>query len=582
MMDRIAHKRVVSSGLVLLGCLCMAMLGGCQTTPSTAGADSGEAAQPSDPTVVRVPTSEEVMYRVFAAEYLGAEGDLEGAVGEYLVAAMESSDPEIARRATRVAFAAESWQEAVMAADRWALLDPGSIAAHEAAATAMLQVGDYLGAEYQIIQILDLMEDSAEAWLLVSNLLSQSGDPKQADLVLQQIQRDRPAVDGADVYYARSQLAVKGRDLGRAYELAREAVRMQPDNAKFLTWAGRLALNQDRREEGLGFIRRAYELDREDHDLALAYADLLARSGDADGARRVMSDMTQTPDVLLSRILFELAANEREAADRLFAEFEASRFDDPVEQAFYLAQAAEALGRYAVAIDYYGRVDSGDRALAAAIRRAELTAIEGDVASARAQLAELRLQGNEVTIEESWLAEARMLREIGDREQAFRVLEVAVGQSPDSIPILYTHALLAAELGWVDIAETGLRKILAAQPENASALNALGYTLADQTERFEEAEALIRQAFILQPHEPSIIDSMGWVAYRLGRNEEAIEYLERAWNLDRNAEIAAHLGEVLWVNGEEERAREIWQEGMAVDDANPIMLETLERLGVEL
>ena len=105
------------------------------------------------------PTSEEVMYRVFAAEYLGAEGDLQGAVGEYLEAAIESDDPAIARRATRVAFAAEAWQEAVMAADRWALIEPDNVAAHESAAAAMLQVADYLGAEYHIMRILDLMED---------------------------------------------------------------------------------------------------------------------------------------------------------------------------------------------------------------------------------------------------------------------------------------------------------------------------------------------------------------------------------------------------------------------------------------
>ena len=102
---------------------------------------------------------------------------------------------------------------------------------------------------------------------------------------------------------------------------------------------------------------------------------------------------------------------------------------------------------------------------------------------------------------------------------------------------------MAAELGWVDLAERDLRVILGEQPENAAALNALGYTLADQTERYDEAEALIRQAYILQPNEPSIIDSMGWIAYRQGRLAEAEEFLRRAWKLDRNPEIAAHLGE---------------------------------------
>ena len=139
---------------------------------------------------------------------------------------------------------------------------------------------------------------------------------------------------------------------------------------------------------------------------------------------------------------------------------------------------------------------------------------------------------------------------------------------------------MAAELGWVDLAERDLRVILAQQPENAAALNALGYTLTDQTERYEEAEALIRQAYILQPNEPSIIDSMGWIAYRQGRLEEAEEFLRRAWRLDRNPEIAAHLGEVLWKLGKREEAVKTWREGQAVDASNPVLLETLERLDV--
>jgi Flp pilus assembly protein TadD len=209
-----------------------------------------------------------------------------------------------------------------------------------------------------------------------------------------------------------------------------------------------------------------------------------------------------------------------------------------------------------------------------------LLALDGDVATARSELRDLRLQADELTIEESWLAEARILRETGDRDQAFRLLDEAVQQLPHSIPILYTRALLAAELGWVDAAERDLRVILGQQPENAAALNALGYTLADQTERFDEAEALIRQAYILQPNESSIIDSMGWVAYKQGRFEEAEQFLRRAWQLDRNPEIAAHLGEVLWQSGKQEEAVKTWREGQAVDSANPVLLETLERLGV--
>jgi Flp pilus assembly protein TadD len=207
---------------------------------------------------------------------------------------------------------------------------------------------------------------------------------------------------------------------------------------------------------------------------------------------------------------------------------------------------------------------------------------EGDLAAARRELAQMRLQTSELFVEESWLAEARILREAGDRQEALEVLDLALDELPGSVPIRYSHALFAAELGWVDIAETDLRIIISEQPENSAALNALGYTLADQTERYEEAEALIRQAYILEPDQAAIVDSMGWIAFRRGRLAEAEEYLRRAWALEKNPEIAAHLGEVLWVSGERDAARFFWREAIKIDNDNPVLEETLQRLGAEL
>jgi tetratricopeptide (TPR) repeat protein len=574
---------------VIVWSVAVLLLFGCATdSPRTIDAKSGgsletdgEPVGSSEVIVPPHPTDDEVMYRVFAAEYLGAEGDLNGAVEEYLEAALRSEDVAIARRATRVAYAAEAWQQAAMAADRWALLDPASVAAHEAAATAMLLIGDYLGAEYQILDILDLMGGSTEAWMMVSTLLSQAESPALAEQVLEDILVAMGTVDSAYAMFARSQLAVRSQDFNQAFELARQAVEMAPEQIEFLTWTGRLALNLKLTETGLEYIRRAWKLDPQNHDLSLAFADLLARNGRGEEARSVLRDMPQSPDVMLSRILFELSAKNRPAAEKLFLQFGELDFADRQEKVFYQAQSAEALGYFEQAIALYGEVASGDRAMAAAIRIAELKAIEGDIPAARKELADLRTGANPVIVEESWLAEARILREAGFKEESFQVLDAAIARLPGSMAILYTHALLAAELGWVDIAEKDLRLVIAAQPENAAALNALGYTLADQTERFEEAEELIRQAYILQPNEPSIIDSMGWIAFRLGHLKESIQFLQKAWQLDRNPEIAAHMGEVFWVGGNRDAAMAIWREGYDIDRDNPVLVETLERLEVD-
>lgn len=570
-----------------LRCLCglslLFALASCATTPGQDPAPGEiEPAPAIDPVSEREPIDEEVMYRVFAAEYLGSEGDLPAAVGEYLEAAMLSEDPAIAKRATQVAFATESWQQAAMAADRWAYLEPDNLSARESAAAAMIAVGDFVGARFQMQHILDQMEDSTEAWQIVSNLLAQSGNPQRADRMLNDILAEREGVAEADVLHARSQLAVRAGQPEQAFELARRAVELEPERIEFITWAGRLALSLKLQEMALEYFQQAWRLDPQDHDLSLAYADLLARTGNPDAARKVMRDMPQSPDVLFSRILFELADQERGAAEALYDEFEELQFADAQEQAFYQAQAAEALGMNREAIELFGRVTEGERALSSVVRRAELLAMEGDMDAARAALARLRTQVNPLVVEESWLAEAQILREYGDSEEAVRVLDRALEHQPRSVPILYSHALLAAELGWVDVAEKSLRAVLAEQPDNAAALNALGYTLADQTDRYEEAEALIRQAFILEPDQAAIIDSMGWIAFRLGRHAEAIEYLRRAFSIERNAEIGAHLGEVLWVIGQRDAARAVWRESVKVDPQDPVLVETLDRLGVKL
>ncbi len=531
---------------------------------------------------LRAPTSEDLMYHVFAAEYLGSEGDLEAAVGEYLEAALESGDAEIARRATQVAFAAQAWLQAAMAADRWALLDPENVEAHQSAATAMMLTGDFAGAELQLQQIIELMGNSTESWILVTSLLARSADADRASTLLGNILASQGAVNSADARFAHSHLAVRSRDLEKAFKLAEQAVELEPERIEFLTWAGRLALNLNKIGAGLHYVERAWKQKPEDRDLALAYADLLSRTHRLVEARQGMENLQQTPDVMLAQILFEISAGERGRAEKLFDQFDRMDFDDPSESAFYQAQAAEALNMISRAIELYAGVESGDKALVAGIRRAELMAGEGDVDGARRELADLRLWASPVMVEESWLAEARILREMGDAKIAVETLDQALEQLPGSIAIRYSHALLAAEMGWVDVAEKDLRIIISKQPENAAALNALGYTLADQTERYEEAEALIRQAFILRPDDASIVDSMGWISYRLGHLDEAEKYLRRAWTLDKNPEIAAHLGEVLWVNGQQEAARSIWREGIKVNSENPVLQETIRRMEADL
>ena len=576
------NERQNESGAARLGVVLLVLAGALAGCAGQGAVRDTDAASETAPVAAPETLSEEAVYGVLAGEYLGAEGDLTGAADEYLEAALSSTDPEIARRATQVAFAAESWQQAVMAADRWALLAPDSVPAHESAATAMLRVGDYLGAEYQLQRILELLDDSGDAWLLVSRILAQFGEPEPAAEVMDQLVAARPASDPADVDFARSKLALQGRRLPDAFEFARRTVERYPDRLDYLTWAGRVALNLNLTPTAIEYVRRAWRLEPDNQDVALAYADLLARDGQFDVAREVMQALPRAPDVMLSRVLFELAANNRLEAERLYDEFGGLDATDPDAQAWFRGQAAEALGWPDRAIDDYAAVTAGEYRLTAALRRAELLGRAGQLDAARAVLAVVRDSDDAQAVEQSWLTEASVLRETGDREAAYAVLTEAVDRLPESIAIRYSRALVAAESRRVADAERDLRVVLEAQPDNAAALNALGYTLTDLTDRHDEAEALIRRAYQLQPNEASIVDSMGWVAYRQGRLEEAVRFLARAWELDRNPEIAAHLGEVLWRLERREEALAVWREGAELDPDNAVLAETLARLEVTL
>jgi tetratricopeptide (TPR) repeat protein len=521
---------------------------------------------------------EEVMYRVMAAEIRGNEGDMDGAVGDYLAAAMESTDPEVAKRATRVAFAAQAWQQASMAADRWAVLDPGSLAAHEAAALSMLATADYAAAELHLRRILELSPDKDAAWGMVAGLLGRSASPEKASRVLETLLQTAGEEDNAAGVFAQSQLAVRLGDFEQAYVLAARAVELDPGRENYLLWAGQLANRQEDKEQALAYIRQAWELDPRGHDITLAYADMLAKNNRPEQARELLAQMDQTPDILLSRILFELSAQDRPAALEIYEEFKVRDFENTFEKAFYLGQSADALGLYQEAIDSFANIERGQYFLAAMARTAELKAQLDDIEGARETLAILRKQPDDTVIEQAWLTEAQILQQAGQPDTAIEVLDQALLQFNQSTAIRYSRALVAAEQGDIAVAEADLMYVLNQDAENAAALNALGYTLADQTDRLDEAEALITRAYELVPDDAAITDSMGWIAFKQGRLDEAESYLRQALSLDNNPEIAAHLGEVLWEKGRIDEARLVWDEALQSAPDNPVLNKTMDRL----
>ncbi len=243
---------------------------------------------------------------------------------------------------------------------------------------------------------------------------------------------------------------------------------------------------------------------------------------------------------------------------------------------YYLGQIAESREDIEAALAAYRKVSDGEHRLNAQIRAAVLLAESGRLVQARAHLHGLRSDNSQQAIR-IYRAEAEILTKRKDYEDAMQVYDGALADYPQDTDLLYSRAMLAEKMDDLERLEQDLRSILAREPNNADALNALGYTLADRTDRYSEAYELVKRAYELKPDDHYVIDSMGWTLYRMGRHQEALMHLRRAMDLNGDPEIAAHLGEVLWVSGDKQAAMEIWDTALKGTPDDPRLLDVKKR-----
>ena len=328
-------------------------------------------------------------------------------------------------------------------------------------------------------------------------------------------------------------------------------------------------------------------------EVRAAYARLLVNKNQFDAARKefLVLDKAQpgNPATLYALGVLSMQMNDAAGAEGYFTRFvevmdkTPDEERDPTKALLILSQLAEERGDIKAATDWLDRLDSEDPKvqLSVALRRAQLLAKGGDVPGARKQLATLQpldkaAQAQVVQVE------AQILRDAGKPQEAFKVMQDGVKRFPDNMDVLYDYALVAEKLGKVDVMEKSLRQVIAKVPDNQHAYNALGYSLAERNVRLKEAHELIQKALGMAPNDPFIMDSMGWVQYRMGNLSEAAAHLRKAYSLRNDPEIAVHLGEVLWKLGQQDDARKLWREAKAKDPQNDALKSTLTRLRASL
>ena len=531
-----------------------------------------------EPVRPNIPLTEDLLFKLLMAEIAGHRGMLDVSVGNYLDLARTTRDHRIVERAARIAVYARNDAAALAAARLWVELDPRNPDPHQVLAVMKLRSGDLEQAATHLQDIFAYSEGEVDEKLwMIANLLGSEKDKEAVLDVMEKLVASQDHAPGA--LYAFAHVAARLEDLQRARELLEDTLALEPDNVNVALSYISILQRMGREQEALAWLEKELQQRKEnDFNLRMAYARLLMEFRLFDKAlgqfELLVAREPENTDVLYALGLLYLQNNRLEESEALFRKLSEKEYLTDTAN-YYLGRIAEEKRLYDEAGDWYQGVHKGEHYFDAQIRLAMLLARQGEVSAARAHLGSIQAQSEQqaqVIIQ----AEGELLLQAERYEEAIAVYSAALEGQYDA-DLLYARAMAAEKVGDLELLEADLRTILQHEPDHAQALNALGYTLADATDRHAEAYELIKKALELSPSDFYILDSMGWVLYRLGRLDEAIEYLRKALSIRQDPEIAAHLGEVLWVRGEREQAKEVWESALQQTPEDTRLLDVIER-----
>jgi tetratricopeptide (TPR) repeat protein len=520
----------------------------------------------------------DVMAALMAGEFAWQDGRAASAARHFARAAAASDDPAIAEHATRVAVVAKSWDLARESLARWRQLAPDARGALQSEATIALGTGESARA-VELLRTL-LGEGDAEGRRLVGQALLGGAAPEPALVAIGALVAPAGVPGGVETLMMLSQVAQQLRKPELARQLADRAVAEAPESSTAALWLGHVALRAGDKAAARAAFERALKLAPDDKAAHLTYAALLNELGESRAAAESLAGLKPDDELLAARAAYAARAEDPALLLRVAREIEELPAPRPAERLELLGQLAEIGERAKDALRWYREVPRGERWFEAQLRIGVLLDTAEGLPAALAHLEALRAGGieDDAHLADTFLLEAELQVRAKDDLRAVAAYDRGLKALPDERRLLYARALLYERLDRVDECIADLRRIVELAPEDADALNALGYTLADRTQSFEEAHALVSKALALAPDEPAIIDSMGWAEYRLGNLDKALEHLRRAFSLQPDAEIAAHLGEVLWASGKRDEAREVWKKGREIDPENEALAETVGRL----
>lgn len=546
---------------------------------TTGCATSRKAVEPSAPPPFNDATARRVntLFSLLSAELAGQRGQVDAAVKDYLEAARVGLDPRIAERATQIALAARRSEQALEAAQLWRAQDPDNIAARKVLLSLYLKSG---AKEHAVAELDALLRSGGDVDGLLTDVarLLAADRPKEESLGLMAYLVER-FPQRAEMHFAYALLAMNLDETRLALEEVGKALSLKRNWSRARGLQAQLAARAGDSRLARAILEKALRSEPKNVQLRLILAEQLMRLNDFRGAesqfRRVLRKQPDHEDASFGLAMALLQSKREEAARAVLQPLaENSRWRS--QAAYYLGLLEVQRKHWDEAVEWFDAVEGGTLALESQLNAVAALSSANRYAEAIERLHQLRkrIPGEALRF---YLMEAELLTRRDDQAGAFEVLNQALSEMPGRSELLYTRALVAERLDRLDVLEADLTAILQVNPDDANALNALGYTLVDKTSRFHEAQRYLERALELKPEDPAILDSFGWLQYRLGNHQSAITYLRRAYERTRDAEIAAHLGEVLWTMGRKEEARGIWRKALQKDPGNEYIQRVRER-----
>jgi tetratricopeptide (TPR) repeat protein len=530
--------------------------------------------RPSDYPVAPFP--KDALYQLLVAEVAGYRGEYSTALEKYVDMALKTRDAGVAQRAAMLAVYLKRYEEALTTSKIWVEQEPDSIEARRYLSEQLLRIGDM---EQAIVHMEAIKNLGGLANFESFAYSAANMDDKGREVLLEAMSRMLAEYPGDEqLMFSKAVLLEQSGQLEEALQLANQLLVSKKDINVIVLKVNALK-DLLRTDEALVFLESTLEELADKRRLRLIYARMLfeaERLVDAEKQyEQVHQQAPNDSDILFALALISMEQGKDESAKGYLNQM--IRFNRRANEAhYYLGSIADKNDKIPQAISEYKMVGPGREYLAAQVRIAALLADQDRLDDARAHLENQRAN-NPDRYNRLVMIEGQLLSERGHEAEFFELLEMVIKKQPENVELLYFRAMTGQSLGRLDVLEQDLLRVIEIDPGNADAMNALGYTLADQTDRHDEALVLIERALEIKPNEAAFIDSLGWVQYRLENYKDAVTNLRKALSLFDNDEVAAHLGEVLWVSGEQQEARNVWQKALDARPDSDILKRVIKR-----